>query len=211
MKNKEKLLLLLGLNVVGATAAAADNINVNYDRLYNKMTKNLQTEKANEKSYKFIERILNQKNRELKDLYLQGDYIIKPEYLEWQIFFSGFYAKTDRKGESNFKPYKSQQEVKEIELGINIPVNNINVKDINLNINKVQNPKEVTIHSNVEIPAEPNVELKDIADFNFNNPDVSIPTLFSPPLLDKVSTGFNQYETIGFNNRDNVVIGNSDL
>ena len=29
-------------------------------------------------------------------MYLQGDYIVKPEYLEWQIFFSGFYNEKNR-------------------------------------------------------------------------------------------------------------------
>ena len=60
------------------------------------MLKNINVNKSNEKNYKLIERILKQKNKELKDLYIQGDYIVKPEYLEWQVFFSGFYNNKQR-------------------------------------------------------------------------------------------------------------------
>ena len=35
-------------------------------------------------------------------MYLQGDYIVKPEYLEWQVFFTGFYAEY-REGKDNSK------------------------------------------------------------------------------------------------------------
>ena len=67
-----------------------------YDRIYENMIRNINRGRPNDNSYKFIERILKQKNKELKDLYLQGDYIVKPEYLSFQIFFSGFYAEKDK-------------------------------------------------------------------------------------------------------------------
>jgi hypothetical protein len=95
-RNKKLLVSFLALNAIlssyatGATAempAAAGR----YDRLYNSVVKNIEKGNTNEKTYQVIERILKQKNKELKDLYLQGDYIVKPEYLEWQIFFTGFY------------------------------------------------------------------------------------------------------------------------
>ena len=60
------------------------------------MINNIKTGKSNNNNYKLIEEVLNQRNRELKDLYLQGDYIVKPEYLEWQIFFSGFYHENEK-------------------------------------------------------------------------------------------------------------------
>ena len=88
MKTQNKLLLFLALNAVIAPMSSAS---AKYDRLYDKMIKNLNSNKSNNESYKLIERILNQKNKELKDLYLQSDYVMKPEYLEWQVFFSGFY------------------------------------------------------------------------------------------------------------------------
>ena len=50
------------------------------------MTKNIESGKSNDKNYKLIEDVLNKRNQELKDLYMQSDYIIKPEYLEWQVF-----------------------------------------------------------------------------------------------------------------------------
>ena len=77
MKTQNKLLLFLALNAVIAPMSSAS---AKYDRLYDKMIKNLNSNKSNNESYKLIERILNQKNKELKDLYLQSDYVMKPEY-----------------------------------------------------------------------------------------------------------------------------------
>ena len=137
MKNKNKLLLFLALNAASSFVSAKE---IGYDKLYDKITKNITTGKSNNDSYKLIERILVQRNRELKDLYAQGDYIVKPEYLEWQIFATGFYAERgngdntsgnarynsktegyfDENGKyvssSSGKPYKDKQEPKTIEL-----------------------------------------------------------------------------------------------
>ena len=93
-RNKKLLVSFLALNAIlashaeGASASAAP---VKYERMYNSIVKNIEKGNSSEKTYQTIERILNQKNKELKDLYLQGDYIVKPEYLEWQVFFTGFY------------------------------------------------------------------------------------------------------------------------
>ena len=97
-KNK-KLLMFLALNsLVGATATAGSSNEFNkYENMYKRMTKNLDKNTSNNKNYKVLEKVLNQRNKELKDLYLQSDYIVKPEYLEWQIFFSGFYNVKDRR------------------------------------------------------------------------------------------------------------------
>jgi hypothetical protein len=95
-RNKKLLVSFLALNAIlssyttGATAEMPA-VTGRYDRLYNSVVKNIEKGNTNEKTYQVIERILKQKNKELKDLYLQGDYIVKPEYLEWQIFFTGFY------------------------------------------------------------------------------------------------------------------------
>ena len=67
-----------------------------YDRIYENIIKNINRGRPSDTSYKLIEQMLKKKNKELKDLYNQGDYIVKPEYLEWQIFFSGFYAERDK-------------------------------------------------------------------------------------------------------------------
>ena len=97
MKKSKKLILsFLALNAALPISAAGTEsaATSKYDRLYNNIVKNIETGKSNDTNYKLIENVLNQRNKELKDLYLQSDYIIKPEYLEWQIFFSGFFGQT---------------------------------------------------------------------------------------------------------------------
>ena len=89
-KNKKLLVSFLALNSVLSMYSTAAPVTAKYNRMYNNMVKNINQGKSNEKNYETIQKILNQKNKELKDLYLQGDYIVKPEYLEWQIFFTGF-------------------------------------------------------------------------------------------------------------------------
>ena len=44
-------------------------------------------------------------------MHLQGDYIVKPEYLEWQVFFSAFYEENNRGDNtlSNAKYYKKKK------------------------------------------------------------------------------------------------------
>ncbi|MDR2879872.1 MAG: transporter, partial [Fusobacteriales bacterium] len=92
-RNKKLLLSFLSLNAMLAsyTAEASASSAAKYERVYNSVVKNIQKDTSNEKTYQLLERILNQKNKELKDLYSQGDYVVKPEYLEWQVFFTGFY------------------------------------------------------------------------------------------------------------------------
>ena len=97
-KNKKLLIPFLALNAILPAYAKGTAVSesVKYDSLYNKMVKNLEQGKSNQKNYQIIEQILKKRNKELKDLYAQSDYIVKPEYLEWQIFASGFYAEKDR-------------------------------------------------------------------------------------------------------------------
>ncbi|MCP1224249.1 transporter [Sebaldella sp. S0638] len=92
-KNRKLLWLFLVFNAIAKFGSAgSDNLmSGKYERIYNSIVKNTKTEKSNKKNYQIIEDVLKQKNKELKDLYIQGDYIIKPEYLEWQVFLSGFY------------------------------------------------------------------------------------------------------------------------
>ena len=98
MKNKDKLLLFLAFNAI----APFVNAESKYDKMYDKMVKNLTEGKSNESSYNLLTRVLVQRNKELKDLYAQSDYIIKPEYLEWQVFFSGLYSNVKR-GDNTLK------------------------------------------------------------------------------------------------------------
>ncbi|MDR2879033.1 MAG: hypothetical protein LBV03_03875, partial [Fusobacteriales bacterium] len=76
-KNKKLLVPFLAVNsVLSAYAAGAETaVSPRYDRMYNSIVKNIEKGSSNQKTYKIIEQILNQKNKELKDLYLQGDYI----------------------------------------------------------------------------------------------------------------------------------------
>ncbi len=91
-KNKKLLISFLALNAILTSYAKAETVQATrYERMYNSIVKNMEKGNTNEKTYQTIERILKQKNKELKDLYIQGDYIVKPEYLEWQVFFTGFY------------------------------------------------------------------------------------------------------------------------
>ena len=83
MKGNKKLLVpFLAFNTIAATygeAAASPK----YERMYNSIIKNMEQGKSNQKNYQIIEQVLKKRNNELKDLYLQSDYIVKPEYLEW--------------------------------------------------------------------------------------------------------------------------------
>ena len=151
-KNKKLLVSFLALNAMASSYTPASGISsAKYDRMYNSIVKNMETSKSNEKTYQTIEKILKQKNKELKDLHLQGDYIVKPEYLEWQIFFAGFYNEDARTGslssnharegddsESNWsgknKPIIQADSYKEVKVGPSIPYKYLNLQDINPNI-----------------------------------------------------------------------------
>ena len=96
-RNKKLLVSFLALNAILTSYAQAETVqSARYERMYNSIVKNMEKGSPNEQTYQTIQRILNQKNKELKDLYLQGDYIVKPEYLEWQVFFTGLYTEKTR-------------------------------------------------------------------------------------------------------------------
>ena len=99
-KNKKLLVLFLALNSImtsyADTTGGTGFVNSKYERMYNNIIKNIQKGNSTQKNYQIVENILKKKNKELKDLYLQGDYIVKPEYLEWQVFFTGFYAENEK-------------------------------------------------------------------------------------------------------------------
>ncbi|MBP9479212.1 MAG: hypothetical protein KBF12_11375 [Sebaldella sp.] len=152
MKIKKLLMFSLAVNsVIASYAGAATPTATNYDRLYNNMVKNIDSGKTNDANYKLIENILNKRNKELKDLYAQSDYIVKPEYLEWQIFFTGFYDH-ERGGDNTLasgqyhsdpdynddgvkgKPLQGTQAPKDVDLGIRIPLKNVDKPALNLNV-----------------------------------------------------------------------------
>ena len=124
MKKNKKLMTVLALNslAMAAGAAQSETKQIKQGQMYSQITKKMETGKSIKSDYELIEKILNKKNKELKDLYLQGDYIIKPEYLEWQIFFTGFYeSQGNGKGNKEvIMPF--YREPKTISLGMYIPV-----------------------------------------------------------------------------------------
>ena len=143
MKKNKKLLMFLALNSLATSfsGTVTGQAEVKYDKLYNNMVKNIEAGKSNEKNYKLIQDVLDKRNRELKDLYVQGDYVVKPEYLEWQIFFTGFYNSSDRGGKKASVSTISNGEAKTVNLGMVIPVLGITKEEINLNLTPVSSPK----------------------------------------------------------------------
>ena len=141
MKKNEKFLkTFLMLNAVITGVAAAGTNNVKYEKMYEKMTKNISTNKSNKDNYQLIERILNQRNKELKDLHLQGDYIVKPEYLEWQIFFNSFADKIKINGKQENAVMYNEDRVKSVNFAMMLPIKEIQDKKIGLNISAIQPP-----------------------------------------------------------------------
>ncbi len=144
MKVNKKIFALLALNTLAAVPGEAA-VNKT-DKLYNNIMKNINADKSNNDNYKLIENILKQKNKELKDLYLQGDYIIKPEYLEWQIFFTGFYNHSNRGGDKDvYISSAAENNGKVVDLGVIIPVKGRKVSENNL---KIISPAEPDININ---------------------------------------------------------------
>lgn len=157
MKKKEILMSVLALNMVsGAYLNAVPS--VSGEKIYERMVKNLETGKSNKDNYELLEAVLKQKNKELKDLYTQGNYVMKPEYLEWQIFISGFYHNSHKgdntshnakfssnpSSSTNGKTFSREQEAKTVDLGIVIPMKGISKEPLGVNVI----PKVVNIPHN---------------------------------------------------------------
>ena len=199
MKNKKLLAFVLALNSmlsVYSNSAGSKSLTTNYNNMYDKFIKNINTGKSNGENYKLIENILNKRNRELKDLYAQGDYIVKPEYLEWQIFATAFYAERgngdntsgnarynsktegyfDENGRyvstSGGKAYKDKQQPKIIDLGMSIPLKEINREDLNLNLDlAITKPTIPTIQGMANISSL-NVPVLELFEFNLLKPEL---------------------------------------
>ena len=122
---------------------------------------NLLDEMADEQGQEVVEMVKgfgvfrNGMNKdELKDLYKQSDYIVKPEYLEWQIFFSGFYNSNHRGGSKETVSSLEKGTAKSVDLGMYIPVKGITREDIKLNISSVDAP---TVNVNMSPVAAPQI------------------------------------------------------
>ena len=167
MRKNKKLLLFLALNSLALSNITGNKeLETKHDKLYNNIVKNIETGKINYDNYKLIEKILNQKNKELKDLYLQGDYIVKPEYLEWQIFFSGFYANNHRGNDKKEEIKSYNKEAKTVNLGMSIPIRNIHqfsvgqVEDLSVSAAEDINPQVLSV--------------RDVNIFNIIKPEIDI-------------------------------------
>ena len=65
LKNK-KLLMFLALNsLVSTVAFSSNNEFEKYENMYDKMTKKIEKKISNSNNYKLLEKILNQRNKEL--------------------------------------------------------------------------------------------------------------------------------------------------
>ena len=154
MFKNRNIMLMLALGSL-TTAYAEENNKLSeskYGNIYNKMIKNINKGKSNDSYYKLIEKTLNKRNKELKDLYVQSDYVMKPEFLEWQMFFSGFYNNSHRGGEKDGIREFTTREAKNVDLGMVVPVSGINRNKLDLNISPVNEPVINVNVSSVEAP-----------------------------------------------------------
>ena len=210
-RNKKLLMYFLALNtIISSYTSAATTAPLKYDKVYNSIVKNIEKGNSNSTNYQLIENVLNKRNKELKDLYKQSDYIVKPEYLEWQVFFSGFYAERSR-GDNTFenaeyhsdpgykqqgyinaageyvitdqgkgKAYAQPQEPKEINLGVSIPIKGMTREALNL---KITPAGEISINPGVQNIVAPNgvvTPLIGAYQFNPTEPDITPPAPTSP-------------------------------
>ena len=183
LKNIKILMLMVLNSMIGITAPGNKNEVNKFENIYNKMTKNLDENISNDNNYKVLEKILNQKNEELKALYLQGDYIIKPEYLSFQVFFSGFYNDKDRKGTKKTDEIPEPVTSSTIDISINMPDVLVNDPDINIE-NISAGVPEININKNTVI----------IPDINYNN-SVKVPEFVIPvlPVVSVTPPAFTVY------------------
>ena len=241
MKKNKKLLMFLALNsLVTSFAGTINQPEVKYDKLYNNMVKNIETEKSNEKNYKLIQNILNKRNQELKDLYLQSDYIVKPEYLEWQVFFSGFCGENNRGdntlentkyysmpktavtslfgGEAidgEFKPYRTKDEAKTVNLGISMSIKGLDKEISDIKTTNINIPQINTISVDFSEPEAIGLNSIVMVGFNAFTPNITTINFKSIPILSlNGAGGANDGYTGFFPNSDpdkNAIISQMDL
>ena len=185
-KLRHILFLLLAINVFAlADSGVSENIPIK--------NKNIANNKKIATNYEILRDILDKRNRELKDLGFQSDYIIKPEYNEWQIFFTGFYNHSNRNSKNSSVPYVLNEEntIKSINLGKTItvrPVNDVSLNpDINIQSKVIAEAPHIVI-PNISLPSlnvtaptlnvNPNVVSPSIA----INTNITVPTVALSPI-----------------------------
>ena len=200
-KGKKLLVLFLALNAVMAAYAKGEKAPVSsrYDRMYNNIVRNIEQGKPNEKNYQLIERILKQRNKELKDLHIQGDYIVKPEYLEWQVFFTGYYDEHGKgvdNSEENAK-YHSQVTGYYDEEGNYVTTSSVKGGIAGKGYQALQKPKDINLGVSIPLKGltrEPvNLALSEVPELSFN------PTFAAPSDPTKVITANVNVDTFSIN------------
>ena len=170
LKNRKILMFMMLNSMIGITAPGSKNEVNKFENIYNQIIKNLNENTSNSNNYKILEKILNQRNKELKDLYLQNDYIIKPEYLSFQVFFSGFYSDKDRKGTKKTEKIPKAPTSSTIDISISMP--DILVNDPEINIENISaGVPEININKNTVV----------IPDINYSN-SIEVPEFVIPVL-----------------------------
>ena len=216
MKKRRRILagVVALTSFLSAYASADTGQSSKYDRMYDKMVSNAEKGRSNEENYKMIEKILKKRNEELKDLYLQGDYIVKPEYLEWQVFFSGFYTEDSRTGSLSKSHRKNSSEnwsgsdkdlaeisgYKEIKVGPSIPYKYLNLNDIipNITLPIIEDVAPINLNKTPlvidipQLPALPNIQMNTVATTNVNDVTITKDVQINPisiTVMPKTFTG----------------------
>ncbi len=127
MKEYNKLLLnFLAFSLLLNAKSSENTFIKKYDSLYTETVKKISDKNKDKNFYEILEKILSKRNTELRDLYKQNDYIVKPEYLEWQIFFSGFYNVKNRNfTDKNENEYEYNKLPMSVNLGMYIPMKDV--------------------------------------------------------------------------------------
>ena len=148
-----------------------------------------------ENKYKLVEQLLKEKQKELEDLYKQGDFIVKPEYLSYQVFFSAFYENS-KSGKSSYgKDFENPAVPIPVNFGILIPMKEIKpeIQEIipnNYNF-AFADPESIKIGS-LELLT---VKTMEIPNFDVEIPNIQYPVSFGTiePITVNVSTNTNGY------------------
>ena len=162
------------------------------------------TDKKNyDNRYRLIEQILKKKQGELEDLYKQGDFIVKPEYLSYQVFFSVFYENRKGNGSSDKKNHENPVIPVPINLGMLIPMKEIKPEIQEIAPNNYNysftDPESIKIGS-LELLT---IRAVEIPNFDVEIPGVQYPVAFGTidPITVNVSANTNGY-TFSANNQN---------
>ena len=151
--------------------------------------------------YKIIEKKLKNRVKELNSLYKQGDYIVKPEYLEWQVYFSMLYNNYKIGDNSDNQSEENPVIPVPVDLGILIPMRKnsplIPYITANTYFYNFLTPPQIEVGEVRLLTITP----LNILEFNVVVPDIEYPTSFDPvnSITVNVSTNSNGYNSAANN------------